>query len=220
MLTLFALLAQCSRTCGGGIQKRDVLCKQRMADGSFLELPETFCSASKPTSQQGCKKDDCPSEWLLSEWSEVRMLLRRREPRGKKSSHTQRMKTQKTDKYAQGKEKVLEQIITLQPQTGSTVHRLSAFQHLFPPPKKWGTSALGCTLLQQTWQKSKRDKKLIPQPTPACQLICLVQATEPLESPALFGVLSSEQTHGGLDLCDLTCACPGLPCSSLDSLCL
>lgn len=73
------MLPQCSRTCGGGVQKRDVLCKQRMADGSFLELPETFCSASKPTSQQECKKDDCPSEWLLSDWSEVGVLLRRRE---------------------------------------------------------------------------------------------------------------------------------------------
>uniref|UniRef100_A0A8C6CJH8 ADAMTS like 1 n=1 Tax=Moschus moschiferus TaxID=68415 RepID=A0A8C6CJH8_MOSMO len=60
----------CSRTCGGGIQKREVLCKQRMADGSFLELPETFCSAPKPASQQACKKDDCPSEWLLSDWTE------------------------------------------------------------------------------------------------------------------------------------------------------
>ncbi|XP_011363662.1 ADAMTS-like protein 1 [Pteropus vampyrus] len=60
----------CSRTCGGGIQKREVLCKQRMADGSFLELPDTFCSASKLASQQACKKDDCPSEWLLSEWTE------------------------------------------------------------------------------------------------------------------------------------------------------
>ncbi|XP_057576929.1 ADAMTS-like protein 1 isoform X3 [Hippopotamus amphibius kiboko] len=60
----------CSRTCGGGIQKREVLCKQRMADGSFLELPETFCSAPKPASQQACKRDDCPSEWLLSDWTE------------------------------------------------------------------------------------------------------------------------------------------------------
>lgn len=48
-----------------------MLCKQRMADGSFLELPETFCSASKLASQQACKKEDCPSEWLLSDWSEV-----------------------------------------------------------------------------------------------------------------------------------------------------
>ncbi|XP_036187124.1 ADAMTS-like protein 1 isoform X1 [Myotis myotis] len=60
----------CSRTCGGGVQRREVLCKQRMADGSFLELPETFCSASKLASQQACKKEDCPSEWLLSDWSE------------------------------------------------------------------------------------------------------------------------------------------------------
>ncbi|XP_045696740.1 ADAMTS-like protein 1 isoform X1 [Phyllostomus hastatus] len=60
----------CSRTCGGGIQMREVLCKQRMADGSFLELPETFCSAPKLASQQACKKDDCPSEWFLSEWTE------------------------------------------------------------------------------------------------------------------------------------------------------
>ncbi|XP_042638673.1 ADAMTS-like protein 1, partial [Orycteropus afer afer] len=60
----------CSRTCGGGIQKREVLCKQRMADGSFLDLPETFCSASKLASQQACRKDDCPSEWLLSDWTE------------------------------------------------------------------------------------------------------------------------------------------------------
>ncbi|XP_020929926.1 ADAMTS-like protein 1 isoform X2 [Sus scrofa] len=60
----------CSRTCGGGVQRREVLCKQRMADGSFLELPETFCSAPKLASQQACKKDDCPSEWLLSDWTE------------------------------------------------------------------------------------------------------------------------------------------------------
>lgn len=71
MLNVSFFPPQCSRTCGGGIQKREVLCKQRMADGSFLELPETFCSASKPASQQACKKDDCPSEWLLSDWTEV-----------------------------------------------------------------------------------------------------------------------------------------------------
>ncbi|XP_075416084.1 ADAMTS-like protein 1 isoform X2 [Tenrec ecaudatus] len=60
----------CSRTCGGGIRKREVLCKQRLADGSFLELPETFCPASKLDAQQACGNDDCPSEWLLSDWTE------------------------------------------------------------------------------------------------------------------------------------------------------
>ncbi|ETE68767.1 ADAMTS-like protein 1, partial [Ophiophagus hannah] len=61
---------QCSQTCGGGIERREVLCKQRMADGSFLELPETFCSTSRPASQQACKNKDCPPEWLLSDWAQ------------------------------------------------------------------------------------------------------------------------------------------------------
>ncbi|XP_033028892.1 ADAMTS-like protein 1 [Lacerta agilis] len=61
---------QCSQTCGGGLEKRDVLCKQRMADGSFLELPETFCSPLRPASQQACQNEDCPPEWLLSDWTQ------------------------------------------------------------------------------------------------------------------------------------------------------
>ncbi|XP_029464601.1 ADAMTS-like protein 1 isoform X2 [Rhinatrema bivittatum] len=61
---------QCSQTCGGGIQRRDVLCKQRLADGSILELPETFCSSLAPVSQQDCKNEDCPAEWALSDWTQ------------------------------------------------------------------------------------------------------------------------------------------------------
>ncbi|OXB63768.1 hypothetical protein ASZ78_013271, partial [Callipepla squamata] len=61
---------ECSQTCGGGVQKRDILCKQRLADGSLLELPETFCSMPKLVSQQTCKNEDCPNEWLLSDWSQ------------------------------------------------------------------------------------------------------------------------------------------------------
>uniref|UniRef100_A0A8D2LH55 ADAMTS like 1 n=1 Tax=Varanus komodoensis TaxID=61221 RepID=A0A8D2LH55_VARKO len=61
---------QCSQTCRGGIKKREVLCKQRMADGSFLELPETFCSTLRPASQQACKNEDCLPEWLLSDWTQ------------------------------------------------------------------------------------------------------------------------------------------------------
>ncbi|XP_066843817.1 ADAMTS-like protein 1 isoform X2 [Anser cygnoides] len=61
---------ECSQTCGGGVQKRDILCKQRLADGSLLELPETFCSMPKPVTQQACKNEDCPNEWLLSDWSQ------------------------------------------------------------------------------------------------------------------------------------------------------
>ncbi|KAL8203110.1 UNVERIFIED_CONTAM: ADAMTS-like protein 1 [Gekko kuhli] len=61
---------QCSRTCGGGTKKREVLCKQRMADGSFLELPDTFCSTLRPASEQACKNENCAPEWLLSDWTQ------------------------------------------------------------------------------------------------------------------------------------------------------
>ncbi|RLW05202.1 hypothetical protein DV515_00005306, partial [Chloebia gouldiae] len=61
---------ECSQTCGGGVQKRNALCKQRLADGSLLELPETFCSMPKTITQQACKNEDCPNEWLLSDWTQ------------------------------------------------------------------------------------------------------------------------------------------------------
>ncbi|KAG8455062.1 hypothetical protein GDO86_001328 [Hymenochirus boettgeri] len=61
---------QCSQTCGGGIHTREVLCKQRLSDGSILELPETFCSTLKPVSQEHCKNEDCPAEWQFTDWSQ------------------------------------------------------------------------------------------------------------------------------------------------------
>ncbi|XP_010006782.1 PREDICTED: ADAMTS-like protein 1 [Chaetura pelagica] len=61
---------ECSQTCGGGVQKRDALCKQRLADGSLLDLPETFCFTPRPVTQHACKNEDCPSEWLLSDWTQ------------------------------------------------------------------------------------------------------------------------------------------------------
>ncbi|XP_019410420.1 PREDICTED: ADAMTS-like protein 1 isoform X3 [Crocodylus porosus] len=61
---------ECSQTCGGGAQKQDMLCKQRLADGSILELPETFCSSPRPVSHQACKNEGCPNEWLLSNWTQ------------------------------------------------------------------------------------------------------------------------------------------------------
>ncbi|XP_006035653.2 ADAMTS-like protein 1 [Alligator sinensis] len=61
---------ECSQTCGGGAQKQDMRCKQHLADGSILELPETFCSSPRPVSHQACKNEDCPNEWLLSDWTQ------------------------------------------------------------------------------------------------------------------------------------------------------
>lgn len=66
-----SLWLQCSRSCGGGFQRREVLCKQRLADGSILELPETFCPSRSPASQQSCARMDCPPQWVTTDWSQV-----------------------------------------------------------------------------------------------------------------------------------------------------
>ncbi|XP_038130317.1 ADAMTS-like protein 1 isoform X2 [Cyprinodon tularosa] len=62
--------SQCSQTCGGGFQKRKVFCKQRMADGSILELPDTFCPSMTLLSERPCGKHDCPPQWVTGEWSQ------------------------------------------------------------------------------------------------------------------------------------------------------
>lgn len=69
--TAVFLLLQCSRSCGGGFQRRQVLCKQRLADGSILELPDTFCSSRTPSNQQPCAKKECPPQWVTTDWSQV-----------------------------------------------------------------------------------------------------------------------------------------------------
>ncbi|KAI5104217.1 ADAMTS-like protein 3, partial [Silurus meridionalis] len=62
--------SQCSQTCGGGHQKRDVICKQRMADGSVMEVPETFCPSSSLPTMQPCGQTDCPAQWVSSNWTQ------------------------------------------------------------------------------------------------------------------------------------------------------
>ncbi|XP_044040581.1 ADAMTS-like protein 1 isoform X3 [Siniperca chuatsi] len=60
---------QCSQSCSGGFQRRQVLCKQRLADGSILELPDTFCPSKSPANQQPCAKQECPPQWVTTDWS-------------------------------------------------------------------------------------------------------------------------------------------------------
>lgn len=53
----------CSQTCGGGVQKRDVICLNAYGRQS-KECPEEL----RPASSQSCAVQACPS-WLLGEWS-------------------------------------------------------------------------------------------------------------------------------------------------------
>lgn len=67
----FRLSAQCSQSCGGGTQKQGAACKQRLADGSVLELPDTFCPVRGPTALRPCNATDCPPWWAPANWSQV-----------------------------------------------------------------------------------------------------------------------------------------------------
>ncbi|PNJ61930.1 ADAMTS18 isoform 1 [Pongo abelii] len=63
--------SQCSKTCGRGVRKRELLCK-----GSATEtLPESQCtSLPRPELQEGCVLRRCPKnnrlQWVASSWSE------------------------------------------------------------------------------------------------------------------------------------------------------
>lgn len=74
-MCVFFFSLQCSQSCGGGVQKRKVLCKQRLADGSVLELPDSFCPSKGPANQQTCGQQECPPHWVTTEWSQVGIPL-------------------------------------------------------------------------------------------------------------------------------------------------
>ncbi|XP_018615179.1 ADAMTS-like protein 1 isoform X1 [Scleropages formosus] len=60
----------CSHSCLNGTQKRRVPCKQRLADGSVLELPDAFCPSPAPATVQPCAWKACPPKWIPTEWSQ------------------------------------------------------------------------------------------------------------------------------------------------------
>ena len=51
------------------------MCKQHLADGSALALPDTFCPSKVPSDQQPCARQDCPPQWVTGVWSQVDFLF-------------------------------------------------------------------------------------------------------------------------------------------------
>ncbi|XP_072752952.1 ADAMTS-like protein 1 isoform X2 [Anoplolepis gracilipes] len=50
---------KCSRTCGGGVKKRDVVCEQIMAQGRKQSREERECPAQKPPNEKPCNTRAC-----------------------------------------------------------------------------------------------------------------------------------------------------------------
>lgn len=63
----------CSRTCGKGIQLRQIVCRRKISQAHYETVEDSSCTEQKPivNLQQECNKIACPAEWKHSAWSEV-----------------------------------------------------------------------------------------------------------------------------------------------------
>lgn len=61
----------CSRTCGKGVQSRQVACTQQLNNGTLIRAWERDCMGPKPATAQRCEGQDCMTVWEAGVWSEV-----------------------------------------------------------------------------------------------------------------------------------------------------
>ncbi|XP_068708266.1 A disintegrin and metalloproteinase with thrombospondin motifs 6-like [Montipora foliosa] len=61
----------CSRTCGKGVQTRQILCRQQVTREHFETMPDSMCTGTKPSEPvtKDCNKIDCPPDNVPGEWS-------------------------------------------------------------------------------------------------------------------------------------------------------
>ncbi|KAM9783263.1 A disintegrin and metalloproteinase with thrombospondin motifs 16 [Neosynchiropus ocellatus] len=61
---------ECSRSCGGGEQTRQVQCVQRSSPTRTDNLPDSRCAAPPPARRQTCNSHSCPPVWTPGPWSQ------------------------------------------------------------------------------------------------------------------------------------------------------
>ncbi|XP_048253836.1 A disintegrin and metalloproteinase with thrombospondin motifs 16-like [Haliotis rufescens] len=61
---------KCSKSCGGGVHKRKVVCKQKMSATLDKKIKPRLCTrSSKPARRQRCNTQECPPKWKKGKWS-------------------------------------------------------------------------------------------------------------------------------------------------------
>ncbi|XP_022252622.1 papilin-like [Limulus polyphemus] len=68
----FEEFGTCSRTCGGGFQRRSVRC---VRTNGFKVVPEYLCDPLlMPSTNRTCNKEACPARWFTGEWGNCSRL--------------------------------------------------------------------------------------------------------------------------------------------------
>nr|XP_006823854.1 PREDICTED: ADAMTS-like protein 1-like [Saccoglossus kowalevskii] len=59
----------CTKSCGGGMQFRNVLCVEMTPSGLLVRVEDTMCSGARPALQRVCNMEPCPM-WYTEPWSQ------------------------------------------------------------------------------------------------------------------------------------------------------
>ena len=65
----------CTKTCNGGVKKRNVRCIQKSGNGVEYSVDLSLCNGRMPPDTEGCNKEPCPSEWIAQPFGEVNICF-------------------------------------------------------------------------------------------------------------------------------------------------
>ncbi|CAG9568729.1 unnamed protein product [Danaus chrysippus] len=76
--------SKCSKTCGGGVKQREVICKQIMAQSHVVERPSSQCSSPRPATTKSCNSRPCLLDTSSPEISLANSSYIQHDPKKKK----------------------------------------------------------------------------------------------------------------------------------------